>query len=1059
MEENDNAAVSAENRILRLKKGDAYKIKVEKTKEMADSPFKSVYFEAMAAFQEIEKDNETKYRTEKDLELRNVDRLPEFNNVIAFCGERGSGKTSAMVSFRNLLDGWGNKDSRKEGIGPEFSRQVPSSSNCYFLCLDTVDPSRFEPHDRLIGSIVGELYRRFERMISSNHDSKKHDLQREVESAFRDVHEAVQLLSNSQAQPFGTPGAGENPFDILRRAGKAASMRELVHKLVKAFLDFAPSEKESIKYLVIPVDDLDMSVQHAYVLAEDIRKYFLIPNVVVLLAAKLDQLRMAVEQGYVERFEHYMKRLNKPDANEIESMSNLYLEKLVPLGRRLNMPDFSRVEITQETNLEWDEVNVGPLELYLIRILFKKTGIIYKQNDDQVHPIVPTTLRELHNFLEWIDRIEDNNFPIGLSKFKTYFLVEWIPRNLQRSEEALMGKMQAAPLQEKNWTIVQLLSHWLRINLDILSPEYDRIEQSQKWWSETFKRDWKEILRIVDRTRPKHEVSIGEVRFILKIIEKLSGKADGIKVVFAVKTLITLEMLAVFDSLIASGYTSKDQEFRLYGLLNGSMVHPLMYEMFDPTNFPTIMNATSLSNSKAVKRLTINGKLGKKRHEQVVERLGELCTEVCQSEERGRHVFGILSQMLYFGKVKDALAGRRDNSRWYDLSLPLYGEGKKPSFVSFDFWAFLFWVYLPTYAIGRIGDGKETGVSDERIDQFKKHVIKNGAFWRQILQIEALDAIAESMQLRFVSDQKNQKMRGKYLPSFFFGWTLRNFVYACKNLFEDTDSQFVTPPTVFDLFASEAKERILSDLEIDKLGLAVRSRRDLERLRESGEKEGFWNVNEILQKKATGKFVDSVALLENALPNEDLQLAKRALELFEKELRIRDITGILSDPKQQKKALAASKKSILDLRKKPSKGSDMMQEELKEFIETFQPIFPECNWDLLESALEEFNEALNDREKRDQVSEAAEEILTEIEGELDEAGDMRKEIPDETDLNTISHEDSRRADLIEQYLELEVVDEKVAETGSELSTMESTNPPDTKNGGSDQLNGGELDVK
>ena len=48
--------------------------------------------------------------------------------------------------------------------------------------------------------------------------------------------------------------------------------------------------KEGAKYLIIMTDDIDRHTEHAREMVEQIRKYFTQPNVIVLMAIKVDQL-------------------------------------------------------------------------------------------------------------------------------------------------------------------------------------------------------------------------------------------------------------------------------------------------------------------------------------------------------------------------------------------------------------------------------------------------------------------------------------------------------------------------------------------------------------------------------------------------------------------------------------------------------------------------------------------------------------------------------------------------------------------------------------------------
>ena len=80
------------NTTLEINLNEDYKIKIEKGKDFNQSIFQNVYKNALKSVIEIVK------HSDKD----NND-YDDFNNIIAFTGERGKGKSSSMISFRDAL--------------------------------------------------------------------------------------------------------------------------------------------------------------------------------------------------------------------------------------------------------------------------------------------------------------------------------------------------------------------------------------------------------------------------------------------------------------------------------------------------------------------------------------------------------------------------------------------------------------------------------------------------------------------------------------------------------------------------------------------------------------------------------------------------------------------------------------------------------------------------------------------------------------------------------------------------------------------------------------------
>uniref|UniRef100_A0AAU6WKQ1 DUF87 domain-containing protein n=1 Tax=Chryseobacterium endophyticum TaxID=1854762 RepID=A0AAU6WKQ1_9FLAO len=79
--------------ILEINLNDEYKIRIETGNDFEDSIFKEVYKEALKNVIEIVRHHDT---------YKNL-KYDDFNNIIAFTGERGKGKSSSMISFRDAL--------------------------------------------------------------------------------------------------------------------------------------------------------------------------------------------------------------------------------------------------------------------------------------------------------------------------------------------------------------------------------------------------------------------------------------------------------------------------------------------------------------------------------------------------------------------------------------------------------------------------------------------------------------------------------------------------------------------------------------------------------------------------------------------------------------------------------------------------------------------------------------------------------------------------------------------------------------------------------------------
>lgn len=111
--------------------------------------------------------------------------------------------------------------------------------------------------------------------------------------------------------------------------------------------------------LLIAIDDLDLCSSNAYKMAEQIRKYLVIPKVAIVMAIKIEQLDLCVKEQNLKNYEHItrleMSAQNKRNNNgnngsqpgkwesglldEVRGMSERYVAKLIPRARRNYLPN------------------------------------------------------------------------------------------------------------------------------------------------------------------------------------------------------------------------------------------------------------------------------------------------------------------------------------------------------------------------------------------------------------------------------------------------------------------------------------------------------------------------------------------------------------------------------------------------------------------------------------------------------------------------------------------------------------------------------------------------
>ena len=91
------------NKVIRIFKGDEYRPKIEK-EFRKDDFFAEVYERAYSILKEIQEEMHARRLENGEEQHFALEEGSVGNNIIAFCGRRGQGKSSAMQSFARTLD-------------------------------------------------------------------------------------------------------------------------------------------------------------------------------------------------------------------------------------------------------------------------------------------------------------------------------------------------------------------------------------------------------------------------------------------------------------------------------------------------------------------------------------------------------------------------------------------------------------------------------------------------------------------------------------------------------------------------------------------------------------------------------------------------------------------------------------------------------------------------------------------------------------------------------------------------------------------------------------------
>ncbi|MDQ7961427.1 MULTISPECIES: hypothetical protein [Flavobacterium] len=303
--------------ILEINLNEEYKIKIENGNEFNQSIFKDVYNDALKNIVEIINQYDPNKSTDYD----------DFNNIIAFTGERGKGKSSSMISFRDAII-----DKENSKLHFDFFKNEETLKSKNFSTIDIVDPSLFRGGESLFEIILAKMFHHFQTRIRQNDSKITDDDRRLIISQFQRVFENLQIINSDRKDLYK-----KESIEALSKLATSSNLRESFKKLVSIYLEKFEKEKH---FLIIAIDDFDLNISSAYDMLEDIRQFLIQSNIILLIACKIEQLRQLILLNYFIEYEALLKyKSTEISETDLINKTEKYLEKLIPLSRRLELPN------------------------------------------------------------------------------------------------------------------------------------------------------------------------------------------------------------------------------------------------------------------------------------------------------------------------------------------------------------------------------------------------------------------------------------------------------------------------------------------------------------------------------------------------------------------------------------------------------------------------------------------------------------------------------------------------------------------------------------------------
>ncbi len=427
-----------------INRGEEFKLFVQDKIDKTD-----IFYEQYITAAQMMDDILTKYNDHS-----NVWYNTEYeNNIIAFCGDRGEGKSSAMISFVKAAYEHYTYD-----VNSIF-KNCKNIDNINFTEPIVIDPSMLDGLHNVLDIVLATLYKKFRDQYDKDNQSFYMQEREEILDQFQQVYKRVSLINN-QEKMLDDEYDYEGNISKLSKLGQSTELRNEFKKLIKVYTEFmlkkqAIDREQKKGILLIAIDDLDLCSFHAYKMAEQIRKYLIIPRVIIVMAIRIEQLELCVREKNLRKFKKLAKleKIESGIIEEINTMSERYVAKLIPKARRnylSNVQAINHVKILYKTrNVEiilGNDLRDASVSDIILNLIYKKTGMKFLLEKTGKNYFLPTNLREIINIIRFLcDMEEPNNnhnvFYHNIQKFLDYFEKQWLFSNFSLNKSREIQKL------------------------------------------------------------------------------------------------------------------------------------------------------------------------------------------------------------------------------------------------------------------------------------------------------------------------------------------------------------------------------------------------------------------------------------------------------------------------------------------------------------------------------------------------------------------------------------------------------------------------------------------
>lgn len=468
-------------------------------------------------------------------------------NIIAFAAPRGGGKTATMLSFSNILkEGFGSHSSFKNTdnsfLNTETGRENEKSDEwlrkCKFIPMTPIAPAVLEGDQNILYVVLSRLYRYAERLIK---DRGRLDRIKEAEKneLIRSLQKVLSGINGIKHPEKKYPGDLAGMQDVC----DGLSLSRHFYNLVQCILKLAAEDHAiSDRYLVIQLDDADSKMQRVYDVLEDVRKYLMIPNLVIVMSVDPKCMSDVVFQDNLRCFPDMIRIDQERLSNDLSKITNKYIDKLIPPTYMVQLPQLDQIVVHWDDMLQLRYVDIDKPDIYkwmthkgidlqtaILMLIYRKTHILFVKPEHYMHNIIPRSLRGFNQLLTLLDSME--NIP-ELTSEKYDSVKVYAEAVLKQSEIVAINQRRFLDYFKNRWISAKITNledlEFLRKFADTVSA--NRIRLAANYLGKRYNMDDYSNIR-------KRE----ELDKLMREIDPKYRTEKDFRLMFAIRTMFTLD--------------------------------------------------------------------------------------------------------------------------------------------------------------------------------------------------------------------------------------------------------------------------------------------------------------------------------------------------------------------------------------------------------------------------------------------------------------------------------------------------------------------------------------